>query len=240
MKRLTFIAVTLISVFTFLLMSVSAAVSTAIANGGFEGTEIGNIYANDGQTVLSISTEQKYSGKSSLKNSSRTNNYGALAVDVTEYIKNCGSGEYYCSFRILGTFDASVRATLHTTHEDGGDFYRQVGSLTEFKKGEWTLVGYGADNKPLPLRIENWNEEDITKWDSHVSSNVRNATLYLWIEGDTENDFYIDELNFWGVNDTPVSFVSSPDTSDSFAVGIVMIVSAAAAAVAVSKVKKHK
>lgn len=60
------------------------------------------------------------------------------------------------------------------------------------------------------------------------------------VEGDTENDFYIDELNFWGVNDTPVSFVSSPDTSDSFAVGIVMIVSAAAAAVAVSKVKKHK
>lgn len=65
--------------------------------------------------------------------------------------------------------------------------------------------------------------------------------LFIYgIEGDTENDFYIDELNFWGVNDTPVSFVSSPDTSDSFAVGIVMIVSAAAAAVAVSKVKKHK
>ncbi len=238
MKKFVIIAVTLVSVFTLLLAPVSAAASTAIANGGFEGTDIGNLYANDGQTVLSISTEQKYSGKSSLKNSNRTNNYGALAVDVTEYINNCGSGEYYCSFRILGTFDASVRATLHTTYEDGGDYYRQVGSLTEFKKGKWTLVGYGSDNKPLPLRIENWDEQDITKWDSQVASGVKNATLYLWIEGDTEHDFYVDELNFWGVNDTPVTF-DSPDTSDALAAGIVMALSAAAATAVFSKTKKH-
>lgn len=229
MKKLILLIVSILTIVTLTLTTASAAVSTAITNGGFEGTDAGNVYANDGSTALSVSTEQKFSGESSLKNSNRTNNYGAVAVNVTEYIKAAGAGQYYCSFRIYGTADASIRATLHTTYTDGGNYYRQVGSLTEFKAGEWTLVGYGEDGKALPLRIENWGEADITKWDANVASeNLQNATLYFWVEGDTTSDFYMDELNFWGCDDTPVSFATSPDTSDNGFVAVIVLATAAA------------
>ena len=233
MKSFIKFVAAMIALFTLTVVSVSAAVSTAVTNGGFEGTKIGNVYANDGSTQLTVSTEQKFSGESSLKNSGRTNNYGAVAVNVTEYIKSTGSGQYYCSFRIYGTSDASIRATLHTTYSDGGNYYRQVGSLTEFKAGEWTLVGYGADGNALPLRIENWDEADITKWDANVSSeNLQNAVLYFWVEGDTTSDFYMDELNFWGCEDTPVGFVTSPETSDSGFVAVIVLATATAFVVA--------
>ncbi len=238
MKKIVLLAVTIIATMTLILTPVSAAVSTAIANPGFEGTEIGNVYANDGQTVLAISTEQKSSGESSLKNSNRSNEYGAVASNVTDYIKTCGTGTYYCSFKILGTFDGEIRATLHTQYADGRSIYRQVGTLTAFKNGEWTSVGYGKDGKPLPLRIENWDEADTTKWDPTVDGDVSNAVLYFWVQGGN-GDFYMDELNFWGNNDTPVSFETvSPDTSDTV-VGAAVLFAAAAAAVVLVKSKKH-
>ncbi len=223
MKKIMIGVLAMLSALSVLAMSVAAS-GGALTNGGFEGTDIGNVYANDGATLLTISEEQKYSGKSSLKNSGRTNNYGALAVNVTDYINKHGAGEFYCTFRIFGTSDASVRATLHTTYENGGDFYRQVGLLTEFKKDKWTLVGCGEDGKALPLRIENWDEQDITKWNPTVEAGVKDAVLYLWVEGDTTSDFYIDELNFWGAGDKPIDY--SPKTSDDLSLMAVVVISA--------------
>lgn len=189
MKKLFVIlfAVILTAGMTF---GVSAEVSEAIEEGGFENS-VGFVFANGGNSVLSQTQEVYYNGGSSLYVSLRQNEWGGPAWDVTEYISGHGDGEFYCTFAILGTFEGSIRATLHTTYSDGRDYYRQVGSLTSFKNNEWTLVGCGEDGNPLPLRIENWNEADITKWDPvTTSADLSNATLYFWIEGDNFADIY--------------------------------------------------
>ena len=53
---------------------------------------------------------------------------------------------------------------------------------------------------------------------------MKDAVLYLWVEGDTTNDFYIDELNFWGAGDKPVDY--SPKTSDDLSLMAVVVISA--------------
>lgn len=66
MKKIMIGVLAMLSALSVLAMSVAAS-GGALTNGGFEGTDIGNVYANDGATLLTISEEQKYSGKSSIK-----------------------------------------------------------------------------------------------------------------------------------------------------------------------------
>ena len=204
----------LVTLFAAVLVAAGAALSVAaeseaIADGGFEDA-VGDVYANGGKSVLEQTKDVYYHGGASLKVTLRENEWGGPAWDVTEYVRNHGDGEYYCSFAILGTFSGAIRATLHTTYEDGGDYYRQVGSLKDFAEYEWMTVGYGEDGKPLPLRTENWNEEDITKWDPVIRSEGHvNATLYFWIEGNNNADLYMDNMNFWGSGDEPVDYTAS-------------------------------
>ncbi len=190
-------------------LGVSAGVSEAIEEGGFEDS-VGLVFANGGHSDLSQTQKVYYNGGASLYVTLRQDQWGGPAWDVTDYISGHGDGEFYCTFAILGTFEGSVRATLHTTYSDGRDYYRQVGSLTSFKNNEWTLIGYDEEGKPLPLRIENWDEADITKWDPvTTSADLSSATLYFWIEGDNLGDLYMDNMNFWGAGDTPVDYTAN-------------------------------
>ena len=214
-------------------VSAFAAVSTAISDGGFEDG-IGNAYANDGQVALEASADMAHSGSKSLKNSGRNNEWGAAAFNVTDYIKACGDGTYYCTFYVTGDFDGSIRATLHTTHESGDDAYRNIAVMTSFKNGEWTYVGADANGSPLAIGRENWNI-DYSEWDKEIKSDVTNATLYFWIEGNNSGTVYIDELNFWGGNDQPVDF--NPGTSDGL-VSVVCVIAASVCAGALAY-KKH-
>ncbi len=189
-------------------LCVSAETSEAILDGDFEDS-IGVVFANGGGSTLVQTSDVYYNGTASLAVTLRSSEWGGAAWDVTEYIKTHGTGEFYCTFAILGTFEGKIRATLHTGYEDGSSIYRQVGSLTEFKNNEWTMIGSDESGNPLPLRIENWSEEDITKWDPTISADsLSYATLYFWIEGDNYADLYMDNMNFWGKNDTPVDYTA--------------------------------
>ena len=94
MKRYIISIVCILTAAVICNVSAFAAVSTAISDGGFEDG-IGNAYANDGQTVLGASTDKAHSGNQSLKNSGRSNEWGAAAFNVTDYIKGCGDGIFH-------------------------------------------------------------------------------------------------------------------------------------------------
>ena len=223
----------LLTVLVLLAVNASAATSKAITNGGFEGDNVGNAYSNDGATVLEISKDMAASGKSCLKVTNRSNEWGAVAFDVTEYMKNCGDGKYYCTFYVSGDFDGAVRATLHTNHQSGADVYRNIAVMTEFKTGKWSYVGADANGKPLAIGAENWNI-DYSEWDKEIVTDLNNATLYFWIEGNNNGTVYFDNMSFWGNNDIPEF---APNTSDSFAAIALLLASVAAGAVVVCK--KH-
>ncbi len=234
MKKNIISIIAVLTAATVLALPLFAATSAAISDGGFE-EGIGNVYANDGQVILESSADMAHSGSKSLKNSGRSNEWGAAAWNVTDYIKSCGDGQYYCTFYVSGDFDGSIRATLHTTHESGDDAYRNIAVMTSFKSGEWTFVGADENGNALAIGRENWNI-DYSEWDKEIKSDVKNATLYFWIEGNNNGTVYLDEVNFWGNSDTPVSF--NPGTSDDMLAALSVLVAAVCAG-AVILVKKH-
>lgn len=187
-----------------------AEVSEAIDNGDFE-SGIGGAYANDGAVILELSDKVYTEGTHSLKMTGRSNQWGAAAWNVADYMREKGVGKYYCTLYVTGSFEGSIRATLHTNHESGADVYRNIAVMTSFNPDGWTYVGVDSDGNALPIGAENWNI-DYSEWDKEIAGDVTNACLYFWIEGDDYGDVYIDAINFWHESDTPVAYTlnSSP------------------------------
>lgn len=184
-----------------------AETSGAIEDGDFEAG-IGDVFANDGTFQVVRSEDVYYGGNASLLTTNRSNQWGAAAWDVTEYMQEKGEGKYYCTLYVTGNFSGSIRATLHTNHASSADVYRNIAVMTPFSNEAWTYVGADADGNALPMGAENWSI-DYSEWDMVIPGDVTNAILYFWIEGDDFGDVYIDNINFWHESDTPVQYTAS-------------------------------
>ena len=184
-----------------------AETSGAIEDGDFEAG-IGDVYANDGTFQVVRSEDVYYGGNASLLTTNRSNQWGAAAWNVTEYMQEKGEGKYYCTLYVTGNFSGSIRATLHTNHASSSDVYRNIAVMTPFSNEAWTYVGVDAEGNALPMGAENWSI-DYSEWDMVIPGDVTNAILYFWIEGDDFGDVYIDNINFWHESDTPVVYAAS-------------------------------
>ncbi len=177
----------------------------AINNGDFElplgpPEEAGNARSNDGETILSIDTQDVFEGEGALKITNRQNEWGAVAFDVLPYLQAHGTGSYYATAMVKG-FSGKGRLTLHTRYTDGRNVYRQTGVLHDFNAKIWTKFGVEPDGFDTPIAMK-----DEGEWDPILdTTDLEYAVLYFWIEGDNTADLWIDNVSFFFETEMPQS-----------------------------------
>ncbi|HHV28514.1 endo-1,4-beta-xylanase [Acetivibrio mesophilus] len=138
--------ITLLTVFAILAVSVCGSFLTlpkvSAANLIYDDFESGlNGWGPRGPETVELTTEEAYSGKSSLKVSDRTETWNGPMVDISDVLSLGESYKLSVYLKYVGnSYSNEQRFSLQLQYNDGvGDVYQNIKTATVYK-GAWTLL----------------------------------------------------------------------------------------------------